>query len=75
MGRKDGPWVVQRIETVAYGWLKYVHRTDDPASCFWCDVDQENPLALLISVKYEESQSKPAGWFCESCARERNLIW
>ena len=77
MGRKDGPWTIKGITTVEKGWFGINNRepleTRYPA-CFWCGLDQENPSALLVTVKISD-EIKTSGWFCESCARERNLIW
>ena len=76
MSRKDGPWLVEGIRTVERAWLSYANRTPLPAHCFWCKAEQTNPRSLLVSVRYEKTITGLwAGWFCESCARERNLIW
>jgi len=63
------------VETVEKAWFNNPKKTIEPyPECNWCDTELSNPDTLLVMLT-QVGASSPMGWVCESCARERNLIW
>ncbi len=76
MSRKFGPSVrfrVIEISTVDKQWYSRYGRQSHP-TCANCGKYQRPPEALLITLHRLPADTL-VGWFCESCARKRNLLW